>query len=187
MAENEGIISKLLEIQSALKVEKGTYNQFGDFYYRSKEDILEAVKPLCHERGLVLLCNDETICMDNGAIYVVTTATLTDAATGEVISAKASAREPESKPKMDASQVSGSAASYAGKRALGNLFALDDTKDADSYESQPARQQQTAQPPQANQPFIAACTVCGQKWTFENEYQLMYSLCTCGNGTFARV
>ena len=40
MEPNDSILQKLLDIQSKLKVEKGTYNKFGKFYYRSKEDIL---------------------------------------------------------------------------------------------------------------------------------------------------
>lgn len=94
MEPNESIMQKLLDIQSTLKVEKGTYNKFGEFYYRSKEDILEAAKPMCHERGLTLICDDEVRCLDNGWVYVTTTVTLTDVLTGECVTAKASAREP---------------------------------------------------------------------------------------------
>lgn len=180
MEPNEtGILQKLLDIQAVLKVEKGTYNSFGDFYYRSKEDILEAVKPLCHEHGLVLKCEDEVECMGNGWVYVTTTASIADAVTGEVVSAKASAREPESKPKMDSSQVSGSAASYAGKRALGNLFALDDTKDADSYGSVPGKQQ--------DGPFIGECVYCGFQYQFQSHEQAAQSVCQCGMREFKAV
>lgn len=189
MEPNESILQKLLDIQSTLKVEKGTWNKFGEFYYRSKEDILEAAKPLCHDRGLTLICDDEVTCLDNGWVYVTTTVTLTDVVTGEVVKAKASAREPESKPKMDSSQVSGSAASYAGKRALGNLFALDDTKDADAYDQTNAKQQgnQAHQPP-SDKPFIGACTVCGVQYQFQNAEQAANSVCTqCGNRVFEAV
>lgn len=189
MEPNESILQKLLDIQSTLKVEKGTWNKFGKFYYRSKEDILEAAKPLCHDRGLTLICDDEVTCLDNGWVYVTTTVTLTDVVTGEVVKAKASAREPESKPKMDSSQVSGSAASYAGKRALGNLFALDDTKDADAYDQTNAKQQgnQAHQPP-SDKPFIGACTVCGVQYQFQNAEQAANSVCTqCGNRVFEAV
>ena len=44
---------------------------------------------------------------------------------------------------MDGSQITGAAMSYAKKYALGNLFAIDDTKDADTTEY--AQQVQAAQ------------------------------------------
>ena len=151
-----GILRKLLEIQSVLKVDKTHYNSFSDFNYRSKEDILEAVKPLAHERGCVIICEDEAIEIAEGWVYVKTAAKLIDANTGEVAEAHGFAREPESRPKMDASQLTGSASSYAGKRALGNLFAIDDTADSDGY------QQQTPVPP-SGMPFIGECTACGNQ------------------------
>lgn len=40
------IEEKLWHIQQNLKAPKGQYNKFGDFHYRSCEDIQEAVKPL---------------------------------------------------------------------------------------------------------------------------------------------
>ena len=42
------------------------------------------------------------------------------------------AREEETKKGMDASQLTGSTSSYARKYALNGLFAIDDTKDADT-------------------------------------------------------
>ena len=42
------------------------------------------------------------------------------------------AREEENKKGMDASQLTGSTSSYARKYALNGLFAIDDTKDADT-------------------------------------------------------
>lgn len=176
-----GILAKLLEIQRELKVEKGTHNDFGDFWYRSKEDILEAVKPLCHDRGLVLVCNDNVECLGNGWVYVTTTASLTDVLTGETVAATASAREPESKPKMDSSQVSGSAASYAGKRALGNLFALDDTKDADGYGQQGAKR------PATGGPFVGMCAACGLRYEFQSPEQASQCACRCGCREFVAV
>ena len=42
------------------------------------------------------------------------------------------AREPDSRKGMDASQITGTASSYARKYAANGLFAIDDTKDADT-------------------------------------------------------
>lgn len=126
------VYAKLLEIQRELKCEKGQTNKFGGYQYRSKEDILEAVKPLAHARDCTVVVDDRTCYLPNGWVYIESTAELHDVETGSAVRATAQAREPESKKGMDTSQITGTAASYAGKRALGNLFAIDDTKDADS-------------------------------------------------------
>ena len=155
------LLGKLLEIQFELKVEKSQYNDYGGFYYRSKEDILEAVKPLAHERGCIPLVDDEVMALPNGRTYVVSTALLIDCATGQSISARGNSREAEAKKGMDESQITGTASSYAGKRALGNLFALDDSKDADGYTNEPA-----GKLPPVDAPFVGRCQSCGQSYTW---------------------
>lgn len=122
----------LAQIQSELKAPKGQYNKFGGFKYRSCEDILEAVKPLLTERGLVLLITDDIVQIGE-RYYVRATATIYDSE-GSYISNSALAREDANKGKMDGSQMTGSASSYARKYALNGLFAIDDTKDADTDE-----------------------------------------------------
>lgn len=177
--ERKNIMTNLLEIQRELKVEKTHWNDFGGYYSRSKEDILEAVKPLAHERGCVVVMDDEITPVADGWVYVKSTASLVDTETGESMSASSAAREPEAKKKLDSSQITGSAASYAGKRALGNLFAIDDTADGDSapgFDQAPA-----------SGPFIAACTACGQQYQFEDASQLDTSACMCGNRQFKAV
>ncbi len=156
------IWERLLEVQRDLKVEKGQYNSFGKYKYRSKEDILEAAKPLCHDRGLTITCHDEVEEV-GGWKYIRSTAALTDVITGESIRACGLAREPESKKGMDGSQITGTAASYAGKRALGNLFAIDDTKDADAGPAQKSEKQ-----PPAQGPFTARCKACGHVHQFQD-------------------
>jgi hypothetical protein len=52
------IYEKLLNIQNELKCNKGQYNSFGGYKYRSCEDILEAVKPLLKKYNLVLTLDD---------------------------------------------------------------------------------------------------------------------------------
>ena len=74
-------------------------------------------------------------------IYVECTVTISDGKTSE--SASGMAREEETKKGLDGSQITGAAMSYAKKYALGNLFAIDDTKDADTTEY--AQQVQAAQ------------------------------------------
>ena len=40
------VIGRLAKIQQELKAPKNQFNKFGNYKYRSCEDILEAVKPL---------------------------------------------------------------------------------------------------------------------------------------------
>lgn len=119
----------LVKIQAELKAPKGQVNKFGNYRYRSAEDIIEAVKPICHKYGYSLIIHDEIV-MVGDRIYVK--------ATAEINNAEHSwcsfgwAREEEVKKGMDAAQITGSASSYARKYALNGLFAIDDTKDADA-------------------------------------------------------
>ena len=128
------IYEKLAVIQSKLKAPKGQYNKFGDYNYRSCEDILEAVKPLLAETKTVLSITDQMEIVGN-RVYVRAEAHLRDcedaASSGELVTV-AYAREEESKKGMDSSQVTGAASSYARKYALNGLFCIDDNKDSDS-------------------------------------------------------
>ena len=132
---------KLIHIQSRLKAPKGNYNSFGKYKYRSCEDILEAVKPLLAEEGLTLTLSDEIEHIGD-RYYVRATASLYENDNLiEIVSAYA--REEDNKKGMDASQITGTASSYARKYALNGLFLIDDTKDADTdeYASQTAREE----------------------------------------------
>ena len=121
----------LQKIQSALKVPKGQYNDFGKFKYRSCEDILEALKPLLTEQEYALIITDEVVEI-GGRVYVKAKAFLTSKDNKPVGEAIGYAREPLAKKGMDESMITGSASSYARKYALNGLFAIDDTKDADA-------------------------------------------------------
>lgn len=127
-------MKELIQIQAKLKAPKKNRNTFGNYNYRSCEDILEAVKPICHQLNCWLMLSDEVIAIGD-RIYVKATATLYNAE-GQSISTSAFAREEESKKGMDGSQITGTASSYARKYALNGLFAIDDTKDADTNEYQ---------------------------------------------------
>ena len=145
--EDKTIHQKLIEVQEELKAPKGQYNSFGKYYFRSTEDIVEALKPLLIKRGLLLLMYDE-IELIGSRIYVVSTADLTDGAANIKVSARA--RESETKKGMDDSQITGTASSYARKYALNGMFLIDDSKDADTpeYSGQMNNQQQSKQPKQ---------------------------------------
>lgn len=124
------IYEKLLNIQVELKAPKSQINNFGNYNYRSCEDILEAVKPFLKKEKCVLIINDEVQKIEN-RYYLKAVVTLIDVENGESIQASAFAREEETKKKMDGSQITGASSSYARKYALNGLFAIDDTKDGD--------------------------------------------------------
>jgi len=124
---------KLIEIQMELKAPKSNTNSFGNYKYRSAEDILEAAKPLVHKHHLSLCLSDEVVCVGNKN-YVKATATLTDLE-DKKFQVFAFAREAEVKKGMDDAQITGSASSYARKYALSGLFAIDDTKDPDGHDN----------------------------------------------------
>lgn len=127
------ILEKLNIIQSKLKAPKGQYSKFGNYSYRSCEDILEALKPLLAANKMTLIINDG-IEQIGDRYYLKAICTLFDAETREKVSNSAFAREPESKKGMDIAQITGSTSSYARKYALNGLFAIDDTKDSDTNE-----------------------------------------------------
>lgn len=130
------IYKKLMAVQSELKAPKGQYNKFGGYSYRSCEDILEAVKPLLNQHGLVLTIADEIKTVGD-RFYVQAEARLIDADNGDEIKTSAYAREALARKGMDDSQVTGSASSYARKYALNGLFCIDDNKDADTWNNTP--------------------------------------------------
>lgn len=125
-------MQELQIIQARLKAPKGQYNSFGGYKYRSLEDIFEALKPLLAETQTSLVVGDELVLIGD-RYYVCATAVLTNQK-GEQVKNKAYAREDLVRGKMDGSQMTGSASSYARKYALNGLFAIDDTKDADTDE-----------------------------------------------------
>lgn len=127
---------KLLNIQTELKAPKGQYNSYGNYKYRSCEDILEAVKPLLKKYNCVLMIND-IIEHIGDRYYIKAIASIEDVDEPDKlsrISNIAYAREEETKKGMDGAQITGTASSYARKYALNGLFLIDDTKDADTDE-----------------------------------------------------
>lgn len=130
----------LTKIQNELKAPKSQWNGFGNYKYRNAEDIESALKPLLAKYGAQLVF-DEDYRELGGRVYAVETARYKDPE--QEITVKGWAREAEHKKGMDESQISGSTSSYAIKYALGKLFLIDDTKDADS---QKPKQNQGQQP-----------------------------------------
>lgn len=128
------VYKKLIKVQQELKVPKNQRNTFGNYNYRSAEDILEALKPILAKHEADVFLSYKVIVTGNMWTYVEATATFVDIETGESTCTTGYAREAETKKGMDPSQITGSASSYAGKYALNGMFLIDDTKDADTDE-----------------------------------------------------
>ena len=122
------LLKKYINVQQGLTVPKNHFNNFGKYKYRTCEDIIEAAKKLLGKEGLALLLSNEVINKGDRYYVKATAAVLYGEAK---ICTTAEAREDELKKGMDGSQLTGSASSYANKRALCNLFAIDDGVDAD--------------------------------------------------------
>ena len=172
------IYSKLFEIQQNLKAGKGQYNKFGNFHYRSCEDILEAVKPILAQQKAVLILQDELV-YNGQRYYIKATACLLDIETGEEVKSEAYAREEEAKKGMDSSQVTGASSSYARKYALNGLFCIDDNKDSDTtntYGKENQRQTQKSQQQAQNQAQNKyCCEQCGKEFIGFKTQKMAYS------------
>lgn len=125
------VYQKLAKIQEQLFVPKEQKNGFGNYNYRSCEDILKTVKPICTELGCVLYISNNLVNLGDRN-YVEAEVTLVDLETGEQVVSIAHAREEENKKGMDGSQITGSSSSYARKYALAGLFCIDNEKDSDA-------------------------------------------------------
>ena len=180
------IYEKLSAIQIELKVPKDQENTFGNYKYRSCEDILEKVKPLCKEQKTVLVLLDELVNI-GGRYYVKATAQLHDIESDTWIFSVGYAREEETKKGMDGSQITGASSSYARKYALNGLFCIDDVKDSDftntgeqKPQQKPHETRQAAAPVQkATQ--IWKCEDCGAEIA-DNVHG--YSLLHYGNHSY---
>jgi len=123
------INEKLSQIQVRFKSKKSRFNSFGKYYFRSAEDILEAIKPFNKEFGVYVTINEELV-SDHPVPVLKTTATLCDGTNH--VSASALVGVDLMQKGMQTPQQFGSASSYGKKYALGNLFLIDDTQDSDA-------------------------------------------------------
>ena len=123
---------KLATIQTKFKSKKSRYNSFGKYYFRSAEDILEATKPFLLELGVSVTVTEELM-GDCDVPIMKSTAIISD---GEnQITATAVVGVDLAAKGMQMPQRFGAASSYGKKYALGNLFLIDDTQDADASNS----------------------------------------------------
>lgn len=118
-------MENLIKIQNELKVPKGNLNKFGNYKYRSAEDILEAVKPILLKYNELLTLSDEIILVGN-KVFLKATARIKD------VVSYGYAELSEHKG-MSSEQATGTASSYARKYAMNGLFLIDETEaDPDS-------------------------------------------------------
>ena len=123
------LTKKLADVQTKLKAKKSSYNSFGKYYFRKAEDILEATKPFLLKHGVTVILNEELI-MTEPVPTIKSTATISDG--DNAIHATAIVGVDLNQKGMQTAQQFGAASSYGKKYALGNLFLIDDTADADS-------------------------------------------------------
>ena len=124
------INQKLAKIQTEFKSKKSRFNSFGKYYFRSAEDILEAIKPFLLKYGVTVTV-DEALITEGPTPIIKTTATIHDEK-GMKISTSAIVGVDLMQKGMQTPQQFGSASSYGKKYALGNLFLIDDTQDSDA-------------------------------------------------------
>lgn len=159
------ILSAIAQVQRAVVVPKGKYNEFGGYSYRSLEDVVSALKKPCEEAGIGFFMHDEVVNVGDRYYVKATAVAFFSDDPGEMFSVSAYAREAEHKTKSDDAQVTGMASSYARKYALCGMFAIEGESDPDGL----APQKEQEQPPQG--PFVAHCRSCGTRYQFGDAAQ----------------
>ncbi len=123
------LTKKLADVQTKLKAKKSSYNSFGKYYFRKAEDILEGVKPFLLQHNIYVTTSEEIIGTEPFPMLKVT-ATISDGT--DAIHASSIVGVDLNQKGMQTSQQFGAASTYGKKYALGNLFLIDDTEDADA-------------------------------------------------------
>ena len=123
------LTKKLADVQTKLKAKKSSYNSFGKYYFRKAEDILEGIKPFLLQHNIYVTISEELIATDPVPM-IKSTATISDGK--DAIHATAVVGVDMQQKGMQTAQQFGAASTYAKKYALGNLFLIDDTEDADA-------------------------------------------------------
>ena len=123
------LTKSLATIQTKMKAKKSSYNSFGKYYFRKSEDILEAIKPFLLEHGVYVTVNEEIAAVDHVPM-LQSTATISNGK--DAIHATAIVGVDLNQKGMQTAQQFGAASTYGKKYALGNLFLIDDTEDADA-------------------------------------------------------
>ena len=123
------LTKSLATIQTKMKAKKSSYNSFGKYYFRKSEDILEAIKPFLLEHGVYVTISEEIVGVDHVPM-IQSTAIISNGK--DAIRATAMVGVDLNQKGMQTAQQFGAASTYGKKYALGNLFLIDDTEDADA-------------------------------------------------------
>jgi len=131
-------MKELIEIQKALHVPKDQAPKNNMYNYRKVDDIIRAVKKIAPDNIFIIL-SDELVELA-GNVYTKGTATISNGK--ESASASSYAKEGNL-PGQSSPQISGSCSTYARKKALEGLLALDDGNDPDAnpLPKEPKKQQ----------------------------------------------
>ena len=126
------IYEKINKIQVELKATKDNRNKFGNYNYRSAEDIYNALKPFLKEDKLILLF-DEKIRIENEREILTSTIEIIDVE-NPVEKITKSIDVIIAKPKYgnDLTQTTGVSISYARKYLMCGVFTIDNEKDNDA-------------------------------------------------------
>jgi len=123
------LTKSLATIQTNMKAKKSSYNSFGKYYFRKSEDILEAIKPFLLEHKVYVTVSEQIVATDP-VPTMLSTATISNGT--DAIHATALVGVDLNQKGMQTAQQFGAASTYGKKYALGNLFLIDDTEDADA-------------------------------------------------------
>lgn len=144
------IQEKLTAIQFEFNCPKKRRNKFGNYNYRSAEDIQEALKPLCLKYKVNVKIRETDPVDICGVPVYRSIATIQCNESNETDFATASIGVDLNQKGQAMPQKFGSASSYAKKYALGNLFLIDDTADDDSTNKTIPKKWQTITEAQLN-------------------------------------
>ena len=168
---------KLAIIQTEFKSKKSRFNSFGKYNFRSAEDILEATKPFLLRLGVSVIVTEELVGSNQLFPILKSTATISDGSWGEygaknAIHAVAIVGVDLDQKGMQMPQKFGSASSYGKKYALGNLFLIDDTQDADHSKAEPVAKAKLDVTDSAFDKALQFVTTGGKLETIKAKYAL---------------
>lgn len=126
------IYEKINKIQVELKVQKSNYNNFGEYSYRSAEDIFNALKPFLKENKLILLFEEKIRIEDSREILTSIIEIIDVEKPSESIKKNIDVIIAKPRNGNDLTQSTGGSISYARKYLMCGVFAIDNEKDNDA-------------------------------------------------------
>ena len=161
---------KLAIIQTEFKSKKSRFNSFGKYNFRSAEDILEATKPFLFKLSVSVVVTEELV--ESNQLFPIMRSIATISDESGAIHATAIVGVDLDQKGMQMPQKFGSASSYGKKYALGNLFLIDDTQDADHGKAEPVAKAKLDVSDPAFDKALAFVTTGGKLDTIKAKYAL---------------